>query len=152
MRFTQIAVQNETKNLRAAIWALSSYGEIYFLVFSEGVWRKQEGPSEHTLTQPIKDPTSGADIIALERNRQIREEGFSPEHDDEHIKGELAAAAECYVAFATDQLAGANPGGGTPLQWPWSAEWWKPSPDPIKNLKRGAALCAAEIDRLKRKG
>jgi hypothetical protein len=95
---------------------------------------------------------SGVGMITDERLRQIMDEGFSPEHDDEHIKGELAAAAECYVAFATDQLAGANPGGGAPLQWPWSADWWKPSPDPIKNLKRGAALCAAEIDRLKRKG
>lgn len=35
-----------------------------------------------------------ADVIT-ERQRQIRQEGWSPEHDDEHTSGELAGAAAC---------------------------------------------------------
>jgi hypothetical protein len=35
--------------------------------------------------------------------------------------------------------------------WPWDAEWWKPSPDSVRNLVKAGALIAAEIDRLQRK-
>jgi hypothetical protein len=34
--------------------------------------------------------------------------------------------------------------------WPWDQDWWKPSPDPIRNLVKAGALIAAEIDRLQR--
>jgi hypothetical protein len=35
--------------------------------------------------------------------------------------------------------------------WPWDPSWWKPSPDPIRNLVKAGALIAAEIDRLQRR-
>ena len=96
---------------------------------------------------------SGAAMIVDERLRQISKEGFSPEHDDAHAMGEMAAAAMCYAELAVDEEIRSvrqpmvnNP----PEWWPWETEWWKPSPDPIKNLKRAGALLAAEIDRLLR--
>jgi hypothetical protein len=92
-------------------------------------------------------------MIVDERLRQISKEGFSPEHDDAHAMGEMAAASMCYAELAVDEEIRSvrqpmvnNP----PEWWPWETEWWKPSPDPIKNLKRAGALIAAEIDRLLR--
>lgn len=35
-------------------------------------------------------------------------------------------------------------------EWPFDAEWWKPSNDPVRNLVKAGALIAAEIDRLLR--
>lgn len=84
-----------------------------------------------------------------ERQRQIHEEGFSAEHDDDHTNGQLAYAAACY-AFATKD-------SGVDLQlkepdttWPWHESWWKPSPDPKRNIIKAMALLAAEYDRLER--
>ena len=41
---------------------------------------------------------SGIELIAKERERQISEEGWAAEHDDEHEMGELASAAICYAS------------------------------------------------------
>lgn len=94
----------------------------------------------------------GAGLIAAERKRQIRSEGWSAEHDDEHDDGALLAAADCYLAsvqgensspcFDVDDYIEAH--------WPWDAEWWKPSEIPIRNLVKAGALVAAEIDRRQR--
>ncbi len=96
--------------------------------------------------------SAGAGLIADERARQIAKEGWTPDHDDEHAAGELTEAAMCYGCAATEQI---NLGkradvGGTPKTWPWDAKWWKPSPDPVRNLVKAGALIAAEIDRLHR--
>jgi hypothetical protein len=48
---------------------------------------------------------SGIELIAKERQRQIDEEGWSPEHDDEHVNGELAQAAVAYAAAATNVMS-----------------------------------------------
>jgi len=94
---------------------------------------------------------TGVELIAAERERQIRVEGWSEEHDDQHETGELSSAAECYVAYASDQLSGMHPTKSVPLQWPWAPDWWKPSVDLVRNLQKAGALIAAEIDRLQRK-
>ena len=91
----------------------------------------------------------GVDMIAAERERQVTQEGWSPEHDDEHDDFELTAAALCYALRATGTDFGGPPPG--PVPWPWDASWWKPSDDPIRNLVKAGALIAAEIDRLQRK-
>jgi hypothetical protein len=80
--------------------------------------------------------------IAAERARQIEVEGWTPEHDDKHGKGELVHAAECYIARAPRT---AYP----PPHWPWDRDWWKPK-DRRSNLVRAGALIAAEIERLDR--
>lgn len=109
-------------------------------------------PADHT-----------ARVIAGIYNERLRQqrpddgvqhgEGFTIEHDDEHSRGELAAAAACYSAHAFEQISRGSPGanaGEVPARWPWSPRWWKPSPDPARNLEKGAALAAAEIERLQR--
>ena len=98
---------------------------------------------------------SGIELIVAERRRQIDEEGWTPEHDDEHTTCELIDAALCYAGVAGSQILDSD--GGTEAkeamlaEWPWSKQWWKPSDDPIRNLTKEAALLAAEIDRLERK-
>lgn len=96
---------------------------------------------------------NGAELIALERSRQVSEEGWTAEHDDEHRHGYLAIAALSYGEVAAEQLNGHAVGDGwfTRTDWPWDEAWWKPSEDPIRNLVKAGALIAAEIDRLQRK-
>jgi hypothetical protein len=96
---------------------------------------------------------TGAEMIAAERQRQIESEGWTPEHDDEHDKGEMAVAASWYTRITWFKMIGHPvPYGDTPPNWPWDASWWKPSDDPIRNLVKAGALIAAEIDRLQRRG
>jgi hypothetical protein len=92
----------------------------------------------------------GARLIAEERLRQKSEEGWTPEHDDEHDKGELAAAARAYLYQANAICEASTTYDDPPIAWPWHASWWKPSDDPIRNLVKAGALIAAEIDRLQR--
>jgi hypothetical protein len=40
--------------------------------------------------------------IYSERRRQVDNEGWTPEHDDEHAGGQMAAAAGCYAALMAD--------------------------------------------------
>lgn len=121
---------------------------------------------EHALGQ---DGTaeSGVDLIAAERTRQIEQEGWTPEHDDEHDDHSLALAAACYAApkhilvrayDAPDGITFGDP-------WPWADEWDKRPRDidgmvrsaedqthaeRIRCLVKAGALIAAEIDRLRR--
>lgn len=97
---------------------------------------------------------SGADRIATERVRQTTEEGWTFAHDDQHVDGEMVAAACCYAALARRQTDGTvrSPADsiGAPRGWPWDQGWWKPSDDPSRNLIKAGALLAAELDRLQR--
>jgi hypothetical protein len=89
------------------------------------------------------------DEIAAERRRQIEAEGWSPEHDDDHLSGDLAVAGACYA------MEGANMGdmyprtNGVPDLWPWTDDTWKPK-DTRRNLVRAAALIVAELERMDR--
>ncbi|GGL91391.1 hypothetical protein GCM10011534_11940 [Pseudooceanicola nanhaiensis] len=94
---------------------------------------------------------NGIESIAAERARQVEEEGWTPDHDDEHTDGALAKAAGCY-AWAAAQSDGLRGVFVTPPPtWPedWSVEWWKLK-DRRTDLVRAGALIAAEIDRLDR--
>lgn len=90
---------------------------------------------------------TGIDAIATERRRQIEVEGWTPEHDDTHKAGELAAAAAAYAAAST--FYHADPYAAVLSIWPWSRAWLKPK-NPRADLVRAGALIAAEIDRLDR--
>lgn len=89
------------------------------------------------------------DVIA-ERERQISQEGWTPEHDDKQIDCQLAAAAACYA------VCGDTPGQVNKLNydgvrlWPWANWWWKPTTY-RRNLVKAAALLLAEIDRIDRR-
>lgn len=97
---------------------------------------------------------TGIDLIAAERKRQVEVEGWTPEHDDEHINGALARAAGCYSVppDMRARLVKGTMGDVIDWMWPFNKDWWKPSPDDrIRELVKAGALIAAEIDRLKRK-
>ena len=91
------------------------------------------------------------DLIAAERARQISQEGWTPEHDDKYVTGQLASAAESYVGYVAMVQMGQDDGEeGPPFTWPWDDEWWKPT-TPLRNLVKAGALIVAEIERLQRK-
>lgn len=82
------------------------------------------------------------DEIAAERRRQIEEEGFTAEHDDDvNDDGEIAKAAAC---FCLKKI-----GVGGKAIWPWTLDWWKPK-DRRRDLIKAGALIVAEIERLDR--
>ena len=108
----------------------------------------QESLAAEADNYRIVRKNSGVGMITDERLRQIKVEGWTPEHDDEHKDGELAEAASCY-AYVSNYEHPQNV--RVPEDWPWDRKWWKPSADPIRNLVKAGALIAAEIDRLKRK-
>lgn len=91
--------------------------------------------------------TDAAVRIVAERERQVTQEGWSPEHDAGMPAGDLATAGVCYVVehlpqwVEDDQLT-----GDLPNRWPWDAEWWKPK-GRDRDLIRAGALIAAELDR-----
>lgn len=83
------------------------------------------------------------ELVAEERDRQITEEGFTHEHDDQHMRGELARAAAAYAA----------PQYVVPL-WPirWTRAWFKPTPgDRKRELVKAGALLQAEFERIERR-
>jgi hypothetical protein len=88
--------------------------------------------------------------IAAERQRQVDAEGWTTEHDDNHVSGEMACAALCYVQNAQSRNGKpASPLRGIPGFWPWDDQWWKPT-TPRRDLVKAAALIVAEIERLDR--
>lgn len=98
--------------------------------------------------------TDGNYLVQAERLRQVEEEGFEGEHDDQHYDGELAQAAHCYQELGCDSYGTCGPeedqsNAEMPDSWPWDEEWWKPKTR-LRNLVRAGALYQAEIDRLLR--
>ena len=80
--------------------------------------------------------------VAAERRRQVEAEGWTPEHDDEHVVGELATAGASYALVAVGY-------GLLALRtWPWPAGL-KPT-TPRRDLVKAGALILAEIERLDR--
>lgn len=89
------------------------------------------------------------DVIAeirAERDRQCSDEGWTPEHDDTHTRGEMALAAGCYALNGAPQRFADDI---VPIFWPWAREWWKPK-SRRRDLIRAAALIVAEIERMDR--
>jgi hypothetical protein len=113
--------------------------------------------------RPSPAETQAARDVIAERLRQIAEEGWTAEHDDVHVRGELASAGALYALSAAvcedfigrgaiseeeaDDVLRRCP---APPDWPWPTCWWKPK-NRRRDLVRAAALIVAEIDRLDRK-
>lgn len=92
----------------------------------------------------------GVVMIAIERERQVSVEGWTPEHDDTHVHGEMALAAACYAGCS--EVKEGSKRSIASSWWPeeWDLQWFKPK-DAQRDLERSGALSAAEIDRLLRK-
>lgn len=73
---------------------------------------------------------SGVALIALERWRQVQEEGYDTVHD-------LRVGTERLTDAAIRTLL---------AWWPWGPEAWKPADDRLRNLVKAGALIAAAID------
>jgi len=84
---------------------------------------------------------TGIELITDERRRQIEEEGWTSQHDDQHTKSQMMYAAVCYIM--------ASAGNIVETYWPWGRQWWKPT-ERLRDLVKAGALIAAEIDRLQR--
>lgn len=100
---------------------------------------------------------TGADMIQVERARQLFVKNFTPEHDDQFTGGDLIEAACAYGVSAEASYFSKNnvtfatiTAGHPPTCWPWKKEAWKRSSTPIGDLVKAGALIAAEIDRLNR--
>jgi len=97
---------------------------------------------------------TGAELIAIERERQIKEEGWTSQHDDRMYANThcLSMAAASYALpdhLRYDPKGSTMPTIGNQYLWPWESKWFKPSPeDRIKELTKAGALIAAEIDLL----
>lgn len=97
--------------------------------------------------------------VLIERHRQTRVEGYTPEHDDSQRRGELAEAAICYLVTASSNAKARAEGRFVPpvfhvpvpplSMWPWDADRWQPE-TARRNLVRAAAFVVAEIERLDR--
>ena len=86
--------------------------------------------------------SNGHALILQERWRQVKEEGWTAEHDDMHEEGAPADAAKCY------QEAQGPDAPCNDAFWPWDLAWWKPK-DRKRNLIRAGALylAAAALER-----
>lgn len=90
-----------------------------------------------------------ADVLK-ERERQRNKEGYTPDHDDAHVRGELARGAAAYA-----MLAGIGYDPVTPeMRAPYEGLW--PFDEPMKprgarrNAVRACAMLLAEIERIDR--
>ena len=130
---------------------------------------KQTAAADHGVGCGDLLAYSGVALIAIERARQIRQEGWTAEHDDDHTGAEMAVAAACYALPARQraledahiEMDAARGLADPPIPytvkvrvpklWPWDPEWWRPTPkDRVRELAKAGALIAAEIDRLNR--
>lgn len=99
----------------------------------------------------MENTKTGVELIAEERKRQIESEGWTSEHDQTHVEGELANAGALYamteemrdyidIKWGNDQWLNF---------WPFDLNWLKFTPkDRVKQLCKAGAMIAAEIDRL----
>lgn len=104
----------------------------------------------------LLEKTAASRDVLAERARQVSVEGWTPQHDDEHDSGDLAAAASAYALYTADELSPHSQGDwafgfGPPEMWPFHLAWWKPE-DPRRALVKAGALILAEIERIDRAG
>lgn len=104
----------------------------------------------------------GAELIAVERQRQIEEEGYAPDFDQRWEADELAVAAACYAmpeALYVERRGAGHVRFVDP--WPFRQGADKRNrnanypnaiptegPERVQMLIRAGAFIAAEIDRL----
>ena len=87
--------------------------------------------------------TTGTYMIAVERERQVKDEGYNAEHDQVHTPMTLARAAVSYILCNDENKRKV----AKTTYWPWEDKYYKPR-DMKRNLVRAGALVAAAIDRL----
>lgn len=143
-------------------------GDIYL---EDGTWRQVRSAGQwacglYVLRMHARRPrflapsvvTSGAQLIADERARQIEEEGFDASNDAYYMLDELALAAIVYAlpeerrndVYIPQGVVQHTSRSIRAVLWPWDPAWFKPG-DRIRELTKAGALIAAEIDRLQQR-
>lgn len=150
-------IERRIENLSYLIPDVSEIGNL--TMEDVGYYAKSEAlKSILQFIEPLQETKkTGVELVADERQRQIEKEGWTAEHDAEHVCGELTDAAVMYairgywkkridpMIVGIDEMPG--------IMWPFSMESFKPSNEPwpdgrIRDLVKAGALIAAEIDRL----
>lgn len=145
----------ELAALRAQLAAVTAAAEPLITVVMQQCGGYLSGPAfdaaeqARALRAQLEQATAARaaiDVLA-ERRRHTEREGWTPEHDDEHADGQLAAAAAAYARAASMQ--GRGFWDVEPAFWPWDSSWWKPGP-PRRMLEKAGALILAEVERIDR--
>lgn len=100
-------------------------------------------------------PLFGYELVMRERVRQITQEGWTEEHDDEHTDQSLAIVAAMYAIHGVEEISVIDTAAypEVPDAWPssWAEDYDKRNEHPrIRCLVIAGALICAEIDRLQR--
>jgi len=117
----------------------------------EGYVPAQPAPKQGAVE--MNELTQAALDVLAERRRQIEAEGWTPEHDDEHVNDEIAAMAALYAMpeGARDWDASSTGYGDTLQQAMVPSGWYMPTfRDRRNQLIKAGALILAEIERLDR--
>jgi hypothetical protein len=138
--------------------ASASSGLINRVRSSEGVVSEIAGEVPAGSTTSERTSKAILDVVA-ERRRQTEVEGFSPDHDDKHDRGQLVRAAVNYAAAASVSIYLGRSHDftepppfrehGQAVRWPWGDRWWKPG-KARRMLVKAASLIIAEIERIDR--
>jgi hypothetical protein len=93
---------------------------------------------------------TGVELIAEERQRQVKEEGYTPEHDSLHDGGEIALSAACYAAYPLEIFKKLEYDMQVHFKQLIPFDQYKidESKSEIRRMIIAGALIAAEIDRL----
>src|SRR4051794_28113659 len=87
-------------------------------------WEREQQPAPEAVASP------GVALIEAERRRQITQEGWTSEHDDQHDSGEMALAAALYASptllYEKDERANVV---AFKDPWPWDSRWDKRNHD-----------------------
>lgn len=130
--------------------------EIYHRVNTGWAMWKKAITFSQKQAQAVPEGFAIKDVIH-ERQRQISQEFYSTENDDEYKQNELLRAAVCYAENVVRRgwVFDSNFGPDiyqeeeAPDLWPWDLDFWKPK-SPRRDLVRAAALIIAEIERIDR--
>ncbi|MDH1472916.1 hypothetical protein N5F13_00275 [Comamonas thiooxydans] len=98
--------------------------------------------------------TPAARDVLAERQRQITQEGYDPQHDDDHVNDEIAAMAALFIMpeGARDWDATSTSYGDTLAEALLPSDWEMPNfgDDRRRQLVKGTAMGLAEIERIDR--
>ncbi|AHN74712.1 hypothetical protein DA70_09780 [Pandoraea pnomenusa] len=99
-----------------------------------------------------KDATAAARDVLAERQRQVESEGWTFEHDDEHVNDEIAALAALYAMPQASRYwdASSTGYGDTLAEAMLPHGWVAKDGDRRRELVKAGALILAEIERIDR--
>ncbi|WP_312966710.1 hypothetical protein [Acinetobacter gerneri] len=122
------------------------------------IWFKEQMRQiwKFAKSQAVPEVAAINEVIS-ERKRQITQEYYSTDHDDEYQQNELLRAAVSYAENVVSRGWVYNSTFGpdvyqseeAPDLWPWDLDFWKPK-NPRRDLVRAAALIIAEIEKIDR--